>query len=106
MPSLSICMVSLDCLRVVVDCLESLRRSAYQDFEIIVADNGSVDGTLEYLRAQPDVRLIENGYNAGFTKGTNQGIVAGNGRYILWLNTDTILREDSLGKLIAFLESH
>jgi GT2 family glycosyltransferase len=106
MPALSICMVSLNCRRVVEDCLESLRRGTFRDYEIIIADNASVDGTLEYLRAQPDVRLIENGYNAGFTKGTNQGITAGSGKYILWLNTDTILREDSLEKLIGFLEMH
>lgn len=106
MPALSICMVSLDCRRVVEDCLESLRRSTFRDYEILIADNGSVDGTLEYLRAQPDVRLMENGYNAGFTKGTNQGIAAGSGKYILWLNTDTVLREDSLQKLIDFLEAN
>ncbi len=106
MPALTIAMVSLDCRRVVEDCLQSLRQSTFRDYEIIVADNGSVDGTLEYLRAQPDVRLIENGTNAGFTKGTNQGIKAGSGRYILWLNTDTILRPDSLEKLVAFLEAH
>ena len=99
-------MVSLDCRRVVEDCLDSLRKSTFRDYEIIVADNGSVDGTLEYLRAQPDIRLIENGCNAGFTKGTNQGIVAGSGQYILWLNTDTILREDSLQLLIDFLKAH
>jgi GT2 family glycosyltransferase len=99
-------MVSLNCRRVVEDCLVSLRASEFQDFEIFVADNGSVDGTLEYLRTQNDVYLIENGYNAGFTKGTNQGIAASSGRYVLWLNTDTILRPDSLGTLIGFLEAH
>jgi GT2 family glycosyltransferase len=106
MPALSICMVSLNCRRVVEDCLVSLRKSHFRDFEIIVADNGSNDGTLEYLRAQSDVRLIENGWNAGFTKGTNQCIAAGSGEYVLWLNTDTILPKDSLGRLIDFLKSH
>ena len=106
MPALAICMVSLNCRNVVEDCLESLRRSRFQDFEIVIVDNGSTDETLPYLRAQPDVKLIENGYNAGFTKGTNQGITSTPGQYVLWLNTDTILQEDSLGELIGFLESH
>jgi GT2 family glycosyltransferase len=106
MPELSICMVSLNCRKVVEDCLVSLRKSAYQDFEILCSDNGSTDGTLEYLRAQPDVHLIENGWNAGFTKGTNQAIAASSGDFVLWLNTDTILREDSLGAMIDFLKSH
>src|SRR4051794_33270136 len=106
MPRLSICMVSLNCRRVVEDCLDSLRRSRFSDFEIICADNGSTDGTLEYLRAQSDVRLIENGWNAGFTKGTNQAIAAGSGEYVLWLNTDTVLREDSLDTMIEFLKAN
>jgi len=97
-------MVSLDCRRVVEDCLDSLRRSSFRDYEIIVVDNGSRDETVEYLRLQRDVMLIENGYNAGFTKGTNQGIAAGSGRYVLWLNTDTVLRQDSLAQLIEFLD--
>jgi len=106
MPILSICMVSLDCRRVIEPCLVSLRESRFRDYEILVADNGSRDGTLEYLRAQSDVHLIENGWNAGFTKGTNQCIAASSGKYVLWLNTDTILREDSLTRLIEFLEAH
>ncbi|HEV7425820.1 MAG TPA: glycosyltransferase family 2 protein [Thermoanaerobaculia bacterium] len=105
MPALSICMVSLNCRHVVEDCLVSLRRSTFRDFEIVIADNGSEDGTLEYLRAQPDVHLIENGWNAGFTKGTNQGIAASSGKYVLWLNTDTILPEDALGRLVEFMET-
>jgi GT2 family glycosyltransferase len=104
MPRLSICMVSFNCRKVIEDCLVSLERSTFRDFETIVVDNGSVDGTLEYLRGRTDVRLIENGYNAGFTKGTNQGIVASSGEYLLWLNTDTILEEDSLGALVDFLD--
>lgn len=106
MPTLSICMVSLDCLRVIEPCLVSLANSAFRDFEIIIADNGSVDGTLEYLRARDDIHLIENGSNVGFTKGTNRCIAASSGEYILWLNTDTVIAEDSLGNLVEFLRSH
>src|SRR5258706_10603156 len=96
MPELSICMVSLNCGAVVEDCLVSLRARSFRDYEIICVDNGSTDGTIEYLRAQSDVRVIENGYNAGFAKGTNQAIGAESGRYVLRLNTDTILRPNSL----------
>ena len=106
MPTLSICMVSLDCLRVIEPCLVSLANSAFRDFEIIVADNGSVDGTLDFLRTRSDIRLIENGWNAGFTKATNQCIGASSAEYILWLNTDTVVPEESLGRLIEFLQTH
>src|SRR4029079_9102949 len=83
MPTLSICMVSLDCRRVIEPCLVSLRQSRFRDYEILVADNGSRDGTLEYLRAQSDVQLIENGWNAGVTKGTNQCNGASSGKEAL-----------------------
>src|SRR6476646_6413893 len=100
MPRLAICMVSFNCLNVIKDCLDSLEKSEFRDFEVVIADNGSVDGTLEYLRPRTDITLIENGYNAGFTKGTNQGIAATSGEYVMWLNTDTILEPDSLGALV------
>jgi len=106
MPRLAICMVSFNCLAVIKDCLDSLDRSDFRDFEVVVVDNGSVDGTLEFLRPRTDLTLIENGYNAGFTKGTNQGIAATTGEYVMWLNTDTILEPDSLGALVRFLDEH
>lgn len=106
MAVLSICMVSLNCRKVLEDCLESLRKSRFRDFEIICVDNGSTDGTIEYLRVQSDVRRIENDHNVGFTKGTNQAVAAGSGRYVLWLNTDTVVRQDSLDQMIDFLRTH
>src|SRR6478736_2768910 len=60
MPRLAICMVSFNCLNVIKDCLDSLEKSEFRDFEVVVADNGSVDGTLEYLRPRTDITLIEN----------------------------------------------
>ena len=58
-------------------CLESLRANTdYSDYQVIVADNGSTDGTLDYLRGLPWVSLIENGANLGFTKGNNVALRA------------------------------
>jgi GT2 family glycosyltransferase len=102
----SICMVSLNCWTVLKPCLESLRDSRPGvSYEVIIVDNGSTDGTPEHVeRSFPDVQMIRNGYNAGFTKATNQAIVKSSGRYILWLNTDTILKPGSLDKLHQFME--
>ena len=81
-PDVSICMVSLNCRAVLEDCLSSLAASDPSvTYEVIVVDNGSTDGTPEWLRAAfPEVRLIENGQNAGFTKGTNQALRLSRGR--------------------------
>lgn len=108
MVDVSICMVSLNCWNVIEPCLDSLRASdPAVRYEIIVVDNASTDGTPERLLEQyPEVQLIRNDRNVGFTKATNQGIAASRGRYLLWLNTDTLLEPDSLRELCGFLDAH
>ena len=108
MAVLSICMVSLNCWTVLQDCLKSLKASDPPvDYEIIVVDNASTDGTPDLIvKHYPTIRLIPNDRNVGFTKATNQGIAASNGKYLLWLNTDTILRPDALFQLVQFLDQH
>ena len=107
-PVISVCMVSLNCWHVLEPCLESLANSKLPvSVEIILVDNASSDNTVEQVRRHfPDVCIIENKSNVGFTKATNQAISVSSGRYILWLNTDTILQQDSLYQLCNFLEGH
>lgn len=77
------------------------------DVEVIVVDNDSADGSVDMVRAQfPDVHVIANRENAGFSRANNQGIRASKGRYLLILNPDTILQEDTLETLVDFLETH
>ena len=108
MPELSICIVSLDCWPVLRPCLESIAATdAGLTREIILVDNASRDGTAEKVaREFPAVRLITNDRNVGFSRATNQAIAASSGRYILWLNPDTLLRPGSLRALHEFLEGH
>src|SRR5207244_1844716 len=60
-------------------CLESLRFVTDEPYELIMVDNGSTDGTVEYLRSARDVRFIENADNRGFPAAANQGIRASRG---------------------------
>ncbi len=77
------------------------------DAEIIVVDNHSTDNSIEYLKKRfPRVNFISNEENAGFAKACNRGFQDASGRYILFLNPDTIVPEDCFKKCIAFLESH
>lgn len=94
-----------ECLR---NCLESIYSgSPDTSLEVIVVDNGSSDGSLELLRQVfPQVNVIENVENRGFVKANNQGIRASEGRYLLSLNNDTIIKDGTLKGLTRFMDQH
>jgi len=72
------------------DCLTSLRRQTFADHEVILVDNGSTDGSQEYVREEfPEVILIELGENRGFTGACNAGYAASQGEFVCLLNNDT-----------------
>lgn len=75
--------------------------------EIIVIDNASDDGSVEFIKDKfPDIKLISNNSNLGFGKANNIGLKQATGNYILILNPDTIVAEDTIEKMIKFFESN
>lgn len=75
--------------------------------EVIVIDNNSNDNSLAYLQPKfPGIEFVANKENVGFAKACNQGLLQANGRYILFLNPDTIIPEDCFQKCISFFEIH
>lgn len=75
------------------------------DSEIIVVDNISPDASCEMVKTNfPDVILIENKENVGFSKANNQGVAIAKGKYVLILNPDTVVAEDTFFKILAFAE--
>jgi GT2 family glycosyltransferase len=70
------------------DCIAALRRQTFREFAVIVVDNGSNDGTADWLAEQPDLRVIRNAHNAGFAAACNQGIQASRSPFIALLNDD------------------
>ncbi|XEC93659.1 glycosyltransferase [Paenibacillus tarimensis] len=86
-------------------CLDSIRKHTPQEYELIVVDNASFDGTVEYLKEQPDVTTILNSDNLGFAVGCNQGIGKSIGDNILFLNNDTVVTENWLGNMLRVLGS-
>lgn len=83
-------------------CLEALAAQSEHDFEMVVVDNGSSDGTAEWLRLHhPQVTLIANASNAGFARAVNQGIRAAAGEYLAILNNDTEPESEWLASLLA-----
>ncbi|MBQ3420861.1 MAG: glycosyltransferase [Romboutsia sp.] len=87
-------------------CIESIRKfTPKNQYEIIVVDNNSSDGTKEWLKKQKDLKVIYNIKNEGFPKGCNQGIKISKGESILFLNNDTIVTPNWLNNLDKLLYS-
>ena len=105
---LSIVIICWNDLKVIRECLRSIYEGTHStEFEVIVSDNGSSDGSVEFIRLNyPDVCVIENRANVGFARGNNAGIRASFGDYVLILNPDTIIHDGSLDCLVAFAEHH
>lgn len=101
----SIIVVTHNQLQYTRQCLESLRFRTDEPYEMIVVDNGSTDGSIDYLRAQPNVTLIANPDNRGFPAAVNQGLRCAQGRQVLLLNNDTVLTTGWLRKLLDALYS-
>lgn len=108
MLDLSVIILNMNRERLLQECLESLyRRTEGISFEVIVVDNASTDGSVEMVKRKfPQVILIENDENLGFTKANNQGIRIARGKYILLLNNDTKILDNSLKKLVQFMETN
>ncbi len=88
-PLVSVIVVNYNGMRFMEKCLSSLERQTYRPFETILVDNGSTDGSPEYVMERfPAVRIISNGENLGFAKANNIGISAAGGSMIATLNND------------------
>ena len=88
-------------------CLDSLARSDFDSYEIIVVDNGSLDGSCEMIEEKyPEVRLLKNKSNMGFATACNQGIKEAKGDYISLLNNDIEVESDWMTKLYEGMERH
>ncbi|MGQ0721653.1 MAG: glycosyltransferase, partial [Candidatus Eiseniibacteriota bacterium] len=91
-------------------CYESLRKHTPEPHEIVFVDNGSTDGTVEWLRDvvrdYPHARAVIKADNLGYAGGNNQGLALARGRQIVLLNNDTVVTEGWLGGLMAVLEDH
>jgi GT2 family glycosyltransferase/lipopolysaccharide/colanic/teichoic acid biosynthesis glycosyltransferase len=105
---LSVIIVNYNVRQLLENALTSIGR-AMQGLrgEVFVVDNASDDGSIEMVKAKfPDVHLIENNYNAGFAKGNNVALARAAGHYILFINPDTIVQEDTIHVMLQFFREN
>jgi O-antigen biosynthesis protein len=106
--TLSIVIVNYNVKYFLEQCLHSVYKALKGiEGEVIVVDNHSTDGSVEYLQSRFScTRFIANTANSGFARACNQGLAVSKGRYVLFLNPDTILAEDTLQQSLHFMEGH
>jgi len=104
----SIIIVSWNTRQITCECIGSIcEQTSELKYEIIVIDNASSDDSVEVIkRDYPQVILIENTENRGFAAANNQGITIAKGHYVLLLNSDTIVLDRAIDKVVAFADTH
>jgi len=104
---LSVIIVNWNSYSFLERCIKTLRLVLVgMDFEIIVVDNKSSAEEIKKLRRLDGIELLENDRNMGFAVACNKGYRISNGEYILFLNPDTLVEKDSIGKMVRFLSEN
>ena len=105
---LSIIIVNYNVRHFLRQCLQSVENAVSKtNAEVFVVDNNSVDGSVSMVRESFSwVKLIENKENLGFSKANNLAIKQAKGEYVLLLNPDTVVEEDTFLKVVEFMDQH
>ncbi|MBR5964551.1 MAG: glycosyltransferase [Treponema sp.] len=104
----SVIIVNYNTKQLLADCLRSVyAQTKGLDFEVIVSDNGSVDGSVEMLRKDfAQVTLLENKANLGFGAANNRGLAVAKGKYVFYLNSDTVLLNNAIKYFFDYFEQN
>jgi len=103
---ISVIIVNCNGLSYILDCLKSVYNSNYSNYEVIVSDNGSIDGSVEQIKKNfPLVKIVLNGRNIGFSEGNNAALRQATGKLFFLLNDDTVIHPDLLSVLAKEIES-
>ncbi len=107
-PTVSVVIVNWNTREILRDCLRTVYEQTKEvEFEVIVVDNASADGSADMVRtAFPRALLLANSTNRGFAAANNQGLEVAKGRYVLLLNSDTLVLDGAIDKMVRFAEAH
>jgi len=107
MPKVSILLVNWNGRHHLPDCLDSLAAQTFRDFEVVLVDNGSADGSVEFVRqGYPWVRLVPLAANTGFAGGNNAALAQASGEYLVTLNNDTRVEPGWLAELVRVADAY
>ena len=105
-PKVSVIIVNYNGKKFLEKCLESLCKVNYENFEIIVVDNNSTDGSIELVtKNYPSIILLKLNSNKGFAEPNNIGAKIANGKYLLFLNNDTIVTPNFISEMVQVIEN-
>ncbi len=105
-PLVSIIIPHWNGIKVLEECLNSLKKTTYPNLEIIVVDNASTDGSPEWVEKNyPDIKLVRNSENKGYAGGCNRGAENASGDFLLFLNNDTVHEKDWIEPLVETMTS-
>ena len=90
-PLISVVMLNYNGLKYLKRTIHPILKLNYPTFEFIIVDNGSTDGSIEFIKKFKRIKLIENGENLGYSKGKNIGVKHAKGEYVLLLDNDILL---------------
>jgi GT2 family glycosyltransferase len=107
-PEVSVCIANWNCVEMLRRCLQSLfEQPQGAPFEVVIADNGSTDGAPEMVAAEfPQVTLIRNAENRGFARASNQAAAASRGRFLFFLNNDTLVPPNTLRQFLDLAQAN
>jgi GT2 family glycosyltransferase len=108
-PLVSIVILNFNTKNFLVPCLSSVLNSSYPNFEVILVDNGSKDGSVDLINEKfgddPRLRIIINNKNLGYAEGNNIGAKHAKGKYVVFLNPDTYVVSSWLNELVRIMEA-
>lgn len=107
MAKLTIVIVNYNVKHYIAQCLDSIFKSSFKDVEVVVVDNHSHDGSVDYIKSKyPMVKVIVSNHNLGFARANNLALRLCHSKYALLLNPDTVLGKDVLEQSVAFMDAH
>jgi len=106
-PLVSVIILNLNGQNFLKRCLHSVFSSDYTNFEVIVVDNASTDGSVDFVKSNyPIVKIVQNPRNYGYAKGNNEGAKVSQGKYIIFLNNDTEVDANWLKELVKVIDNY